>query len=148
MAFTTSASESMATQMFGNITQICSIFCHSQLLLRVKFSAYMEDFPQILTPSSKLDKSIDKLKFPTRALCAISFGRTQMTAMVGVYLQGVLDLLSDKTYLKISITPIILNWYLELISWLWTGTTGVMIRQLWLFSQRQIIATDVETKLV
>ena len=41
--------------------------------------------------------------------CAISFGPTQMTDMVGVSLPEVLDSLLDRTYLRISIIPIISN---------------------------------------
>jgi len=44
-----------------------------------------------------------------RDQCAISSGPTQMTDMVGVSLPEELDSLLDRTYLRISIIPIISN---------------------------------------
>ena len=94
-------------QMCGSITLICLIYCHLLQSLKIRSSACMEVYHQILILWTRLEQLIDRLRFLMRVQCAIYYGQIQMIAMVGVFLQEVQDLHLDKTFRKTSITPIV-----------------------------------------
>ncbi|PIO41243.1 hypothetical protein AB205_0096650 [Aquarana catesbeiana] len=56
-------------------------------------------------------------KFRMRGLCVTCCGLTQMTVVVGVFLQEVLATHLDRIFLKHLTMPMALLWFLEPISW-------------------------------
>ena len=80
-----SAAVNMVIQMCGNISLISLIISQSQQLLITNFSACMEDFPQLLILWNISDNLIEYRRFPMKAPCAISSGRTPMKRTDGVF---------------------------------------------------------------
>jgi len=96
MGFMMNASGSMEMQTFGNISLDSSIICHLQVLLKETFSAFMVVFLHQLIHLIKLTNLIELWKCQQKVQFVISYGQTQMTDVVGVYLQEELDTHSVK----------------------------------------------------
>jgi len=89
----------------GNTSLLSSITFLLLLLLKETFSAFMVVFLHPLILSIKLTNLIESWKCQLKDQFVISCGLTQMTDVVGVYLQEVQVTLSD----KISVNSLIIQ---------------------------------------
>jgi hypothetical protein len=114
----------MEIQLSGKHSQNFSTTCLWQLSLRTRSSASMVDSPLVSIPLTRLDSLTESRRLLMKGQSAIFSGPILMTDVVGVSVQEVLVTLSAKTSQSNSITQTTSQESQELISLLWTDTTG------------------------
>jgi len=117
MGFMMSAYESMEIQMFGSALQSCLTICLLQRWCKIRYSVCMVGLVLVLKHSIKSNNWIEFKKHLTKVQYAIYSGPTLTTEWAGAYHHVVQDTPSAKTSVNNSISKIISNSSVELISW-------------------------------
>ena len=117
----TSVLENMVPWMSGDTALTSSTTLPLQQSSTIKYSVFTEDWVHRLTPLMRLGLSIGNRRCHMMEQCATSCGVTLMIHRVGVFHLEVQDISLEAILWRSLIERIRLIWYVELISWSWTG---------------------------